>query len=58
MGVIFDLQGDYPSAIQAYSRATQINPSYEKALYFKNIDMDIVMQPALSCSCRDQLPLI
>jgi tetratricopeptide (TPR) repeat protein len=58
MGVIFDLQEDYPSAIQAYSRATQINPSYEKALYFKNIDTDIVMQPALSCSCQDQLPMI
>jgi tetratricopeptide (TPR) repeat protein len=58
MGLIFDLLGNYPAAIQAYNRATQINPYYEKALYFKNRDMDIVMQRPLSCNCRDQLPVI
>jgi tetratricopeptide (TPR) repeat protein len=58
MGFIFHMRGDYPSAIQAFNRATQINPSYDKALYFKNMDMDIVMQRPLSCSCQEQLPLI
>jgi tetratricopeptide (TPR) repeat protein len=58
MGFIFHLQGDYISAIQAFNKATEINPSYEKALYFKNMDMEIVMQRPLSCSCQDQLPLI
>jgi tetratricopeptide (TPR) repeat protein len=58
MGFIFHMQGDYPSAIQAFNRATEINPSYDKALYFKNMDMDIVMERPLSCGCQEQLPLL
>ncbi len=58
MGVIYDLQGDFESAIHAYNEATKINPSYQKALEAKNSDEDIILAPALSCNCKNQLPVI
>jgi tetratricopeptide (TPR) repeat protein len=58
MGVIYDLKGDYYTAVQAYKMATQINPSYQKALVNRNYDTDRLMAHSLSCSCQDQLALV
>lgn len=58
MGVIYDLQGDYPSAVHAYNEAIKIKPNYQKALEGKASDEDILLSPSLSCSCKNQLPVI
>jgi hypothetical protein len=57
MGVIYDFKGYYYTAVQAYKRATQINPSYQ-TLVRRNIDTDIVMSRSLSCACPDQIVMV
>ena len=42
MDAIHDFQGNYNSTIRYYTRAIEINPSYQKALINKNNDIDIV----------------
>lgn len=58
MGAAYDLQGDYPSAVHAYGEAIKIKPNYQKALEGKSSDEDILLAPSLSCSCKNQLPVI
>ena len=55
MGVIYDIKGDYPTAVQAYKKATQIDPSYQKAFVRRNVDTDLLMSRSLSCACQDQI---
>ncbi|RPH74165.1 hypothetical protein EHM76_04025 [bacterium] len=42
MGMIYDLPQKYRESIQSYHKATQINPSHEKAQINKNKDIDIL----------------
>jgi tetratricopeptide (TPR) repeat protein len=42
MGVIYDGQLEYEAAIQAYNRATQIDPNYTRAWHNKNMDIDLL----------------
>ena len=58
MGVIYDFKGYYQTAVQAYKKATQINPAYQKALARRNVDTDMVMSRSLSCACQDPIILV
>jgi len=40
IGRIYDLEGDPNDAIAAYNHATEIDPNYQAAWFYKNQDMD------------------
>ena len=52
MGVIYDFKGYRYTAVQAYKKATQINPSYQKALVRRNVNTDLIMSRSLSSPVR------
>jgi hypothetical protein len=41
-GKSYDFFGEYDDAINAYTRATEINPNYKQAQINKNEDIDFV----------------
>jgi len=42
LGIAYDIFGEYDSAINAYTKATEINPNYEQAQINKNDDINFV----------------
>jgi tetratricopeptide (TPR) repeat protein len=42
VGIAYDFFGEYDNAINAYTRATEINPNYKQAQMNKNEDIDFL----------------